>query len=503
MLLDTLPQMIEEQEPEHNAIRLEVPDPAAPHWYEYPIGWRGEIVTMFLRTIKPLVLSVVLLLAVTFAVGFLLEDGKIDDLLGTLGYGDERISIIGEGLDHLLRMTMFPILVVGYFGSAGVLICRCLRDVAVSKALVAASGAGAPRNAVPPPAHVEAVLQSRFRWLTRFLVFTTCMWAFFTLVLGLPLAADLPGLALVLIIFTATHGWGWYMLVASVRPGQDNRRYELSKHWTTSDEQAAWDAARAVTDGPALPTPDGLKRRDRKVRTGRRLIAVALCFGAGAITLFQTTFYVMYPDADRLSNEPGPRADLPGMIERLVTGSLWTLAIISVFAPLLALIGHLLEAAGRSAERARLQEAVDDPMSGPPAAALRAKYWQRSPVRLAQVLTVIAGLALMVGISVICAGLLSDPFYGSGNEIFRPFRSSALITIIAGVCIIAGAIVWNGARAARGRPLRNALMKRWPAVPTRTLDDDGKDIPVRVGPALSLTERGNRSGKGDSRADPF
>src|SRR5699024_109085 len=189
-------------------------------------------------------------------------------------------------------------------------------------------------------------------------------------------------------------------------------KLRIGEHWTADDEQAVWDLAdKSGTAGGQRSAARGAPgwARDRRVTLGRRLTyaAIALgCFGAEAMYLL---LMLLYPQANRYTHESGPRAHYPPEIEHIIGVTLTVLIVVFALVLVVAMIGILLEAAGRASERESLQTIIDDPTAARPPQEALIEYGFRQPARLAQGLAIISAIAIVFGTAAIILGAVESP----------------------------------------------------------------------------------------------
>ena len=112
-------------------------------------------------------------------------------------------------------------------------------------------------------------------------------------------------------------------------------------------------------------------------------------------------------------------------------------------------------------------------------------HGQRRAVRLAQALAMLAGIGIIVGPATLLLSTFRSEDFPGGVELFTSFRTASVVTIVAAAVLCVAACLWNAVANVRDTDLRNALMRRWPTAPADATDSDGKEIPARIGPALS------------------
>ncbi|UFU07400.1 hypothetical protein [Ruania halotolerans] len=459
------------------------------HWHEYEVGLVGDVARDVNRTLSPLALGLLAAFALVLAAGLAEEEGLVFDLAYDLGMGGQASSALADAVGFVARMSLGVLLVLGYLVGFCICLSLSLRDLATSRALVRAARGGAPRDAVPNPMQVESVVNDSVGALRAFLYLTVAVAGLVALTLG--------GYALV-------EGWGEGMLVALVCalctitvigvlrhisrvvvPDHQRRRREIAAHWTTADEEAAWARANGVA-GPHHSRKNSSTGRDVRVRIGSVITVVAGIGTGAAYLLLNGLIIITHPHAQRWSGgDAGPRVQLDPAAERLVDIGTWTFGALIVAVLIAAAIGNVVEGAGHAAERRALHAALDDPQADRPAAAILAEYAERRSVRLAQVLSALAGIGLALGPA---AAILStfevDSFTGA-TALFGNLRTPALLITGGSVVMVFVAFWWNSTSNRRGRALRNRIMARWPVLPRQSKDSEGRVHPARRGPALS------------------
>ena len=465
---------------------------ARPHWYEYRTALVGEVGSVLTRTLSSFAIGVLVAATITIITATAVEDRSVSGVLASNGIPDSAIDAITEATDQLARMSFGVLLVLGFIAPGLVALGHCLRDIAVSRAVRQAAASGAPRSSVPTPEQVAGITQQKFNQLWWYLYFGLPFPAFIMILLILTVSAEAPVLSLVCAVFLIAVGLGYRRLHTSVEPQHQRRKLRIGEHWTADDEQAVWDLAdkSGAADGQRSAgrgTPPWT--RNRRVILGRRLTYAAIALGCFGCEAMYMLLILLYPQANRYTNESGPRADYPPEIEHIIGVTLTVLIIVFALVLVVAIVGILLEAAGRASERASLQAIIDDATAARPPRTALVEYGFRQPARLAQGLAIISALAIVFGTATIILGAVEIPDFSGAVATFAPFRLPAVSVVVAGAVLFVIACLINAVKSIRGRQLRNRITARWPTAPTRTKDFRGHEVPALQGPALSKTVR--------------
>lgn len=473
----------EEQDPEELA-----------HWHEYRVDYLGEIGSVLSRTLGALGIGALIALGTALLIGFAAEESTVADVLTGAGMSEERIETVELTLDYLARMSIAPVMIIGLLSAAGVGLGHTIRDVAVSRAVVQAARDGAPKTAVPTPKQVEAISQTRFTSLRRAFLFGVLPASLVLMPLMFAGLGAAPVVSLVIAAFYATVAVGYFRLRNTFEPRHGHRRIVIAEHWSTEDEQAAWDRARESGGSSARISTDTQTsstrwRADPRVRIGRLLVTAAIMFGVLSWNILKIYLRVRWPEAgyieNRIRHELGPRAEYSPEVERILTTALVVAVALSAALIIAAIVGNILEGVGRRAERALLTAMIDDPAAPRPPHKALVTHGRRRPAPLAQGLAIFAALLLVYGIPVEILGTFPFDSFPDAVGLFSPFRFPAAITIACGVVLFSAACAWNAHRSIHGRDLRNRIHARWPSTPTRIMDIRDRVVPARVGPALT------------------
>lgn len=442
-------------------------------WYEYPVGFVGELARAFWRTLMAFLVGVGITFALVFAVGLIAEEGLVDYRLA-------------ETLDLLMRMSLGILMGVGYLAWLGLSVAVGLRETTTSKALDAAAASGANRSAVPHPGQVEDVVTPPFGYIMVFAGWN----------IGIGCLAILGGVGTL-----AEHDEAWFLLLGGTtvvatligviylvtrktRPEHDRRRARIAQHWPTEYEAAAWSSARNASKQTIAP--DTIDQGHRLKLAGR-LTHLGSSLAGLALLLVYGYMFIRFPQANRASGmaEAGPRAEYGETFESLLDSAMWVFAGCAVVAVAMFLVGALIEGSAHSTERAGLRRALEDPTAPRPAGDLLARYSERHPTRLAQVAAALGGMGLIVATAASLLGTVELEDFSGGVDAFAGITPIASGTIAVSVVLIIGALIWNAVTNVRGQKLRNQLMHRWPTLPPEKPDSDGNVKPARKGPALT------------------
>lgn len=462
----------------------ETPGTSTTHyWREYPVGFGGELARVFVRTLIPFGVALLLTFALILVIGIVNEENLISEALYGVLSAEAR-DAIATGLDYLFRMSMLPLLIVGYLVGLGSCVALCARDVTASTALATAAKSGASRSAVPHPRQVESVIKERFWPIWIFLVISTgCLLLVAILLVIFSLAEGFPeGLlvALGLVVAAAIFGLCFYVVHRELPVKHAARRAIIAAHWTFDHESAAWTAARASEKESV-----GSTARDPRIKRGRRILKRSSAFGGVAVVLLYAVMMITHPYARGGGNpDAGPRVTYPDAIETMLAAAMWIMLGLVALAVAGAIVGQFFEGLGRQAEMTSLRDALADPNSPRPGTQLLADYANRRSVGLAQTLAMLSGIGIVLGPSALLLGLFRSDNFRGGLELFTSFRPAAIITTVVAILLFIAALLWNAARSRGDAELRNELIRRWPALPTDTTDSDDKVVPARVGPAL-------------------
>ncbi|WP_344491260.1 hypothetical protein [Glycomyces endophyticus] len=403
-------------------------------------------------------LAVLVGLGVSFALilgaGILAEE----HLLGDPG--------LETAVDHLMRFSVGFLMLFGLGVAFVWAVVSCLREVAVSRALVKAAEQGASRSAVPSPDQVASVIEppaSRLGFLG---------W-------GNAALAGLLGVVGFFVVLVDSSPEGWvitlsalgYALVMSLlgyacqrwlpRP-HARRRERIASHWSAADEARAW--KRAKSSGGADP----LASRSSK--------AAGFIYAAGLVGVLG--FVAMLASmVMRCASFPGRGTSecdevyYGSFIERVLSWGFWIFAVAVPLTALLALIGALLYWAQQRGERSDLLTSLADARSRRPDKDVLAFHSEQRMHPLARVGAMLSGVGLVFG----CSAYMLGQGMGLGSqEVFAAYRTESLAAILVSVGLFVAAVVGTGVTAARGRELRNALMRRWPTIPEQQRDSQGK-----------------------------
>lgn len=455
------------------------------YWYEYPVGLGSELWRAAVRTLTPFGIGLGVTFAVSLTVGLVNEEDLLWDVMYDMGLGGDLASAVSKGIDYLLRYSMGLLLVGGYLVGLAVCVAMTLRDITTSTALAAAASSGASKEAVPPPHQVRSVIEEEFVPILGFIYGSIGVLGLFVVPLfffGIS-SGFLPGVLVSLagMAYLAGLGYVAMRIHRTVIPAQRRRRELIAEHWTTAQEGAAWTAARAANKG-SHATGGG----DRRVRIGARIVGVGGALAGVSAQVLYWILVITHPDAQHWpGGQLGERATLDPAMENLIDIAMWGSIGLVILAVGVAVVGFFIEGAGHTAEKATLRQALADPAAQRPPEELLERYSERQSVRFAQLMAMFAGIGLVFGPSALVLGSADTETFSGSVEIFAGFRLPAIITIIASALLLLGSFVWHALVNARGRDLRNELMRRWPTLPEAKTDSDGNTLPSHVGPVLT------------------
>lgn len=465
-----------------------------PYWEEYPIGAVGEL----LRTVSGVLVGMLIGLGVTFAliiaIGLIVENSSGE---------------VASMYDQLARASAVPLLIVT--PSAAVLwaISGDVADLATVRAIRRAAQHGAPVRAVPHPYQVRVVVEPP---LTR--VFGVL---FFVLVM-----AGLGVVTMVVMPFTEGHvddyvpiGLLGSLVVGAgaaagmygrkvYREGHTARAAPIAKHWHQDMEARAWRRARQGSDGRAATgrsTGSGPREGAAAPRT-RRMRKVAGILDGAAMVIVSLSFLVLLPALGlRCSAVPG---SAPGqecdetfydssLLETLIVSGFAVFAVGLAVAVLLGVAGVVLEVMATRTETSRLRAALEDPHSPRPEQALLQRHTERRTPLAALLAAALAGTAALIGPGIVAlgSGAMEDvaTLYEDADEHFAAYLPLGWGVVAAAIGLLLLALALTAGAGVLGRPMRNALTRRWPTRPEVKYESQGenkpsKAVPATTGPAL-------------------
>lgn len=479
-------------------------------WHEYRVSPAGELALAFTNTMVPLGFGLGAGLALTFAMGLPAEEGFLETFLLDLGVAPETVWDTVKAFDFLSRIGLALMFGVGIIAAFAGCFASSHADVATARGLVAATRAGAPRTDVPVPHQVERVVRKDSSALEGLLIMFSLVASILLIPLFFFAASDefTGGMVVSGIGLAAVAGmvYWWRYLRNVQRPAQHRRRLEAAAHWTTEDEEAAWQAAREADvntlESAGIPQNSQDPMRDYKrakkrqrhqfVRFGKRLDR----FGIGGLILAPAIFYLLtfllYPDARQTSPsqwELGRRADLEGSTQQLATIGMAVLVALLLAAAILPSVGLLLQGLGERAERAELRLALDSPNAARPIRALLVYHTGQHGSAFGRFIAGTSGLLISFGPAVLILSTMSGGgFYSGAGEIFSPFRTTGVAATILGFALLLGGFALNASSHSKGMDFRNALLHRWPTLPdvkTTSEGDNTVQVESSVGPSLT------------------
>ena len=273
-------------------------------WHEYRVSPAGELALAFTNTMVPLGFGLGAGLALTLAMGLPAEEGFLETFLLDLGVAPETVWDTVKAFDFLSRIGLALMFGVGIIAAFAGCFASSHADVATARGLVAATRAGHPYR-VPVPHQVERVVRKDSSALEGLLIMFSLVASILLIPLFFFAASDefTGGMVVSGIGLAAVAGmvYWWRYLRNVQRPAQHRRRLEAAAHWTTEDEEAAWQAAREADvntlESAGIPQNSQDPMRDYKrakkrqrhqfVRFGKRLDR----FGIGGLILAPAIFY--------------------------------------------------------------------------------------------------------------------------------------------------------------------------------------------------------------------
>lgn len=438
------------------------------HWYEHPVGLGGEVARACVRALLAFLIGLGCSFVLILCAALLAEE----NLLGDPG--------LEHAIDDLMRMSVGILMVVAVAAWGMFAVASFVREATTSKALVKAAERGASRYDVPSPEQVEAVTREPAKQLTYFgwgnaavvgllgvLAFGIVLFDGDTEPLPFASAAVVYGAVMAVVGFA---GPKW------LTPAHERRQARIAEHWSADDEGKAWRPARRGT----VRKKSGLG------------FSLAERFIYGSSVLTALSFLALQASlAMRCGTVPGPgRTDCDQVtysssIESVLAWGFWIFVVLFPLAVLLAAAGVLIDWRRRRSERAELRERLADPRSGRPPEDVLGYHARRRMHPLALVGAALSGGGLVFSLSAYLVG----QGRGLGSEdVFAVYRTESLVALCASVGLFVAALLGSGIANARGRELRNELMRRWPTLPSWSAGEDGMILRAKRGPAL----RGSR-----------
>jgi hypothetical protein len=446
------------------------------HWHDHEIGLIGEVARAYVGALLAFLIGLGCAFVLILGVGLLAEE----DLLGDPGLKD--------AIDHLSRMSVGVLMTLALVTWGASAVASCVREVATSKALVDAAARGASRYEVPSPEQVASVTSQPTAQLTFFAWVNAAITGLLGVVGLIVMLVDRVNSESLLICSLIT-GYALVMCLVGLAgprwlgPAHERRQARIDAHWSAEDEaKARRPAAQQGGTGAA-----GKKLLFGSSAADRCIYGAAAVCVLGVVVL-QASLGM------RCARVPGHGASecdevtYSSFVESILAWGFWIFAVLCPLAVLLAVIGVLLDWQQRRAERADLRERLADPRSHRPAEDLLAYHARRRMHPLALVGAAISGVGLVFSTS----SYLVGQGMGLGSEdVFAVYRTGSLVAMFVSVGMFAAALLGSGVVNARGREFRNALMRRWPSLPTRSVGRAGQVLRARRCPAL----HGSRNGK--------
>ncbi|GAA2171585.1 MULTISPECIES: hypothetical protein [Glycomyces] len=423
------------------------------HWHEYSVGVAGEAAGACARSLTAVLIGLGGAFALILGGGILAEE----NLLGDPG--------LETAVDHLMRISVGFLMVFALVVALIWAVASYLREVAASRALVAASAQGASRQAVPSPDQVASVVNPPASRLSFFGWGNAVLAGVLGLVgLGVVLFDSSPegwAIALSAIGYAAIMSLLGYACQQWLPRPHAKRRARIATHWSAEDEARAW---RRAKGRGAEPLVSGSPK------------AAAFIYLAGLICVLgfvalQASMVMRCASIPARGSNECNEVYYSSFIERVLSWGFWIFAVSVPLAALLALIGVLLEWTQRQAERADLLASLADPRSRRPDKDVLAFHSERRMHPLARVAAMLSGAGLVFSAS---AYMLGQGMGLGSQEVFAQYRTEALAAILVSVALFIAAVIGTAIAGTRGRELRNALMQRWPTIPEQPRDSEGK-----------------------------
>lgn len=451
------------------------PHTSHPHWRIYPVGLVGQVVNAAINALLPFIAGIGGAFILILATGLIAEENLLD-------------PPANAALDQLSRAAIAPVLALPLGLGILTTVLAALREEITSRRIARAAADGAPRTAVPHPSQVDRVAADPPYF--GFFLFSAVLTGFgllFTVVAAFSANSSERYILWGSLAVTAVSAV-FVVLALIGRPQFRRRRMEIAAHWTTADEQAAWNrAAAAPAKGRAKDLPDDLQRARKRASRFQWLGLVCVSVGFSVLQLW---LLVTHPN--RRMTDAGPRAEYGDGTEAVLSVGAWTFAVLLAAAVVLTVLGLFAESAVQRGEQQVLREALSSPAAPRPPSGLLRKYAESQPVRLAQGLTVLASLGITFGwaVYILGTGGMDDvaSLYEGSRETFGSFVPQAQITLAASVAVVVIAIGWNVLAAGRGDDLRRQVVERWPIKPApRMVGETGKKKPdpASIGPSLT------------------
>lgn len=466
-----------------------------PYWEEYPIGAAGES----LRTVSGVLVGLLIGLGVTFAliiaIGIVVENSS-----GTLA----------DMFDQLARASALPLLTVTPAAAVLWALSGDVADLATIRAIRRAAERGAPVRAVPHPSQVRVVVDPPLSRVFGVLFFVLVM-------------AALGVVTMVVMPFTEGHVDDYVPigLIGSLvvgagaaagmvgrrayRRGHRARNASIARHWHQDMEARAWRRARGASGGRGAD--DGGREHATAPRT-RRLRRIAGGLDGAAMVVLSLSFLVLFPALGlRCSAVPG---STPGqechetfyessLLETLIVSGFAIFAVGLAIAVVLGATGVVLEVVATRLEIARLRDALEDPRSPRPEDSLLQRHTERRTPLAALLAAALAGTAALLGPALLAlgSGAMEDvaTLYADAETQFAAYVPLGRGVVAAAILLLLLALTLTAGAGVLGRPLRNALTRRWPTRPEVKYESQGenrpsKAVPATKGPALHTLLQG-------------
>ncbi|MGP5929819.1 hypothetical protein [Corynebacterium glyciniphilum] len=218
----------------------------------YPVPRIGEIAVIANRTPIPFEIGALACFGTILGTSLPLEDGYLRDLLLNVGVDRTTTTEVVGSIDFILRFSMAMLALFGTVGGIGAVLASTAENNAMARVLDAAANQDAPCHLVPTPYQVRRITRDQDEGLQAVdIPLIASMWILSVVVPIMLIACFvMPDIAEERISTFAMGGLlaGTVWLYWRRKDGMRARYQRLKRtagHWTTQDEQAAWNTARA------------------------------------------------------------------------------------------------------------------------------------------------------------------------------------------------------------------------------------------------------------------
>ncbi|UVY84077.1 hypothetical protein NLU66_00335 [Brachybacterium sp. NBEC-018] len=181
------------------------------------------------------------------------------------------------------------------------------------------------------------------------------------------------------------------------------------------------------------------------------------------------------------------------LLETLIVSGFTIFAVGLALAVLLGVAGVVLEVAATRTETSRLRTALEDPHSPRPERALLQRHTERRTPLAALLAAALAGTATLIGPGIVAlgSGAMEDvaTLYEDADEHFAAYVPLGWGVVATAILLLLLALALTAGAGVLGRPMRNALIRRWPTRPevkhvSQGEDKPSKPVPATTGPVL-------------------